>query len=242
MLTLALIAGCWSSRPLTAPEIVARVRDAYRWESAVATVRMTLDSSSAHQPREFDVRSRRTSTWSRTRIDVLHPTELEGSAFLLVDRAGSADDDLFVRLARSSLTFPLGPSLAGIADFMASDLKFSDLGVLGDFSGEAALVDGAPGTWALRTVAGAPYTHVRTTVRQADFAVTRLELFDGQELLKVVDVRSTEAAGRYLVPVEAEVLDLRRGTSTTLEVLSYHLDVKGDLLPNRLFTAASLGR
>src|SRR5689334_9797809 len=107
MLLLALVAAC-SCRPLAASEVVARVRDAYRTESIVATVRMTIISSSGDErTREFEVKSRHTATWSRTRADVLYPSDIAGFAVLLVDRVGSAHDEWTVKIPAIKRTMPL---------------------------------------------------------------------------------------------------------------------------------------
>jgi hypothetical protein len=89
-------------------------------------------------------------------------------------------------------------------------------------------------------------TRVRTTVRRADGTVTRIALFEGGAMAKVVDVHRTDRHGTKLIPMDLEVGDVLDGTSTRLELSSVRVDLApGELayeLPGALFTEAHLDR
>jgi hypothetical protein len=82
----------------------------------------------------------------------------------------------------------------------------------------------------------------RTTIGRADLVVRKVEFHDAEGVVKVLEVKRTEKTGAVTLPVESTMTNVKRGSSTTLEILSHQLDVPKDKLPDDTFTRAFLER
>ena len=80
-------------------------------------------------------------------------------------------------------------------------------------------------------------------MRKADYLPVKVEYFDTKgQPLKVLTVTDTLESNGATYPKVSEMVHLKKGTRTVLEVREYRVDVPPDELPDTLFSQTALER
>lgn len=242
MLALFL-ALAFPARAETADDIIARARAANRVESAVETIQMTIVSKTgAERKRELQVRSRREGDISKTYIRINSPSDVAGMQLVMVDNPGKADEQLVYMPALKRVNAISADSRKG--QFAGSDFTYEDLEIREAASGTHTVVSDTAEAWVIETTpaAGSSYTKLRSTIHKADMVVHRVEFYDANGLVKVLEVKRTEKDGAVTIPVESELGNVRAGTKTRLVIVTHRFGVPKAELPDETFTREYLQR
>ena len=127
--------------------------------------------------------------------------------------------------------------------FIGSDFTYEDLHLGQVADGEHTLVEETGETWVVDTVLAdsAQYSRLRSHITKGDHVTRRIAFFDKDgDPTKRLEVLQTTTIDGGVYPVWIEMVDLGRGTYTTLEVTDRRIDVPLDELPPETFTAAHL--
>ena len=240
MSLLLLCAALSLARADTPEQILERARAAQRVDAAVQQLRMTLVSrSGAERVRELEIRIKRegevTSTWSR----FSKPADVAGVQLVLVDHPDRADEQLLWLPALKRVNHISGGARSGA--FMGSDFSFEDLEVSGAAAGTHRLLSEDDAEWVIETIPpeGSSYGRVVVHVSKSELFPLRLELFDRKGVAaKELEVLELAHVGEHAVPIRTVMRDLRKGSSTRLEVLSQDLEPDPALVADEIFTAA----
>ncbi len=256
LLALALHAGSASASPsassaaspsalggLTATQILELARDAQRLDRGYQRLRMVLVSKGgAERVRELELYTRRDEDATRTRLNILSPAEVAGTALVLVDMAQGEDQQLLYLPALKKVSLLVG--LARRSSFVGSDLSHEDLD-LSYAEGAAATILSQDATgWEIELLpaAGAPWSRLQIRVERPATIARRVDFYDkGGTLVKQIQVEELQTVAGRSLPRRTVIADLRRGTQTRIEVLETRSDLSEAELPLTLFQSTSLG-
>jgi hypothetical protein len=244
LLALLAIAVPATAGATTPEEILEGARKAQRVDRSIQTVRMTLVSrGGAERVREFELRVRRDGEVLKSWTRFQHPADVAGTQLVVVDHPDRVDEQLLYLPALKRVNRIAGKARSG--SFMGSDFRFEDLELAGASEATATLVSEDDTTWVLDATPGADssYGRLRLHVARADHLPRKVEYFDKKgNAVKVLVVDEVIVDGEAALPRVSTMRDLKRGTSTRMEMLSHRLNVPLEEIPDETFTAAWMER
>lgn len=232
---------------LTADQIVERMlkQDAFGWDDAETTVRMTLiDSKGSRQERVMESLRRRKDGRNQSVMRFRAPQDVAGTAFLILERdKGETEQHIYLPGLKRTRRI-VGREREG--SFMGSDFSYSDFerkdtreAVTKRLPDEEI---GGVNTYVLESApkkdAGSSYSKIETWVRQDNFLPLRIRFYDksGKLLKTFFTKRIRSVEGRPSI-VEMQMVNKQTGHSTELVVDS--LTPRKDL-PDAAFTPTAL--
>jgi len=233
-----------TARAETPDEILTKVRAANHVESSIETLQMSIyPKSGSAQVRQAELRTRRDGDTTKTYLKILSPSDVAGTQLLQIDNPGTSNDQQMLWLpAFKRVNMISGANRKGA--FLGSDFSYEDLQIRDSASGGASsVVEDAPDHWTLETtLSDSSYTKIRTTIGKADLVLHKVEFFDANGVVKVLEVKKFEKDGAFSIPVETEMTNVAKGTHTTLTITAHKLNVSKTDLPDDTFTQAYLSR
>jgi outer membrane lipoprotein-sorting protein len=228
----------------TPREIVEKSESLRQIDNSIQTVRMTLVSKSGNQRvREFRLKVRRDPDAVRSHTEFLSPADVAGTAMVIVDRPDQIDEQMLYVPALKRVTRISGRARSG--SFLGSDFSFEDLEVSNADDARHTLKSEDDVAWVIETIPGADssYGRIVSTVRKSDHLPIKVEYFDARSNpLKTLTVTATLESNGATYPKTSEMVDLKKGTRTLLEVEAYRVDVPPEELPDTLFSQTALER
>lgn len=230
------------SRAETAEEIVAKARAANQVASSVQHLKLTLvGKNGTSRVTELDLKSKRTDDASFSYMRVTAPSLSAGTTFLMIDRLAGADEQMMYTPATKTLNLIAASNRKGA--FLGSDFTFEDFEFRDATAGGMTLAEDAADHWVLETTpSGSAYTKVRVTIGKSTLVIQKVEFFDANGLLKVLEVKETAVDNGVTLAVRTEMTNVVKGTKTVIEIQSHQLNVGPDVLPDETFTRAYLER
>lgn len=227
---------------VTADEIVAKARAANQVQSSVQHVRMTLVSKSGStRVKELDLKSRKAGDVNQTYMRITAPSTEAGVTLLLLDKPGAADEQLLYMPANKSVMMISGSARKG--NFVGSDFAYEDFEFRDATVGGMTLAEETAEGWILEVAPqSSAYAKVRVTIAKSNLVISKVEFFDANGLLKVLEVKRTAVENGVTIAVHTEMTNVVKGTRTVLEITSHQLNVGPDVLPDETFTRAFLER
>ncbi|HCH61406.1 MAG: hypothetical protein CL927_20210 [Deltaproteobacteria bacterium] len=248
---IATTIGCWTGvyaslglAQSTPREIVEKSESLRQIENSIQTVKMTLVSKSgSERVREFELKVRRDDDAVRSHTRFLTPADVAGTAMVIVDRPDQVDEQMLYVPALKRVTRISGRARSG--SFLGSDFSFEDLEINNADDAKHTLQSETDTSWVIETVpgAGSSYGRILSSVRKSDYLPTKVEYFDRKGApLKVLTVTATLESNGATYPKVSEMVHLKKGTRTLLEVHEYRVDVPMEELPDSLFSQTALER
>ncbi len=226
----------------TADEIVAKARAANQVSSSIQHLRMTLVSKAgATRVKELDLKSRRAGDVNQTYMRITAPSAEAGVALLLLDKPGTSDEQLLYMPATKGVTMISGSSRKG--NFVGSDFSYEDFEFRDAMVGGMTLAEDRADAWVLEVAPqSSAYVKVKVTITKANLVISKVEFFDANGLLKVLEVKATAVENGVTIATHTEMTNVVKGTKTVLEITSHQLNVGPDVLPDETFTRGFLER
>ncbi|MEZ4235866.1 MAG: outer membrane lipoprotein-sorting protein [Myxococcota bacterium] len=242
ILSLTLLAV--TAHAETADEVIEKARAANRVDSSIQTIKMTVvGKSGGERSRELELRSRREGDVSKTYFRLTAPSDVAGTQLLLVDNPGQTDELSLYLPAYKKVNQVAGSARRG--SFVGSDFSYEDFEVREAAAGKHTMVEDNADAWVIDTAlddADSSYTKIRATIRKADLVAEKIEFYDKDGLLKVLEVGKTVKDNGVSLPVETDMTNVKKGTHTKLESVSHELNVDKTKLPDETFTRSYLER
>lgn len=227
----------------TADEIIDKAQTVNEVESSIQTVRMTIVSKrGSERVRELEMRARKEGEVRKSVARFKSPSDVAGVSLLLIDTPDAVDDQQLYMPATKATTRISGSGRKG--SFMGTDFSYEDF-EQADASAVHTLIEQSDDVWVIDTDPGkaSQYGRVRAHVSKSDYIARKVEFFDkDDEPLKLMEVLETAKEGDKTLPVKTSMQNLKRGTSTRMEVLERTLDLSLEDLPDDTFTKAWLER
>jgi hypothetical protein len=243
--TTLVIATADAQANLTAEQIMGKMlnQDAFGWDEAETTVRMTLvEASGARKERVMENLRRRKGGMQQAVVRFRSPADVAGTAFLMLERdKGESEQHIYLPGLKRTRRI-VGREREG--SFMGSDFTYADLersesrGATHkrmpdeDLGGvKTFLIESTPAK-------GNSYSKVETWVRQDNFLPLRVRYYDkdGQLLKTLYTKRIKTLEGRPVI-VEAQMVNKKTGHST--EFVMDNLRPRKDI-PDTAFTPTAL--
>jgi hypothetical protein len=258
-LAVTLAAGSASPAPeeqLSAEAIVRKAaeRHAEAYSHLRAAIRMTLVSAKGElKIRELEMMGMRTAEGLlRTLTRFRSPSDIAGTALLVLENAsGPPEQYLYLSAFKKVRRIP---GADATVSFMGSDFTFLDLNPALAANLKDVFYERLPDTTlegtpvyvaAIRPqLKGAPYSKLIMHVHKDVFIPLKIEFFDGTGAPhKVMTLRKLQefntAAGTRVVPLESEMRNLQRGSTTVLAL--QNVNVEPDMDP-RAFAPDQLAK
>ena len=233
---------------LTAQQIVERMlnQDAFGWDEAETTVRMTLvDAKGTRTERVMENLRRRKNGQLQSIVRFRSPQEVAGTAFLMLDRGDKGESEQHIYLPGLKRTRRIvGREREG--SFMGSDFTYADMERRDtrasthkrlpdeDLSGVKAFVLESTPT----KESGSTYSKIETWVRQDNYLPLRIRFYDkGGKLLKTFYTKRVRTIDGRPVIMESQMVNKQSGHTTELVV--DNLRPRKDL-PDAEFTPTAL--
>jgi hypothetical protein len=222
------LAPAHAQAPQTADEIMNRMlkQDAFGWDEAETTVRMTLvDSSGSKKERVMENLRRRKGGQLQSVVRFRSPQEVAGTAFLMLEREkGESEQHIYLPGLKRTRRI-VGREREG--SFMGSDFSYADFERRDtresthkrladeDVSGvKTYVIESTP-----TKQTDSSYSKIETWVRQDNFLPLRIRFYDKsgklQKTFYTKRIRTME--GRPVI-VEAQMVNKQTGHSTELVV------------------------
>ena len=239
---LALLLTLTPAWALSADEVLDKARAAQRVDSSIQQIRMVLVSKNgAERVREFEMRVRKDEDVVKSYVRFSHPSDVAGTQLIIVDSPDRADEQLLYLPALKRVNRISGKARSG--SFMGSDFAYEDLEFSNSSGTNNTLISEDDASWVIDTTPGegSSYSRLRVHVAKEDYLPRKIEYFDKKgQALKVLEVTETrrDEAAQVVVPVNSQMRNLIRGTSTRLELVEHQLNVPAEDIPDETFTAA----
>ncbi len=248
-----LIGGGATAGAGEAESLIEQANASRQLGNTVQTIRLEQTSKSGSiKERVLLTHTRSVEGLEQSNAMFTAPEELKGVQFLRLQRSGSEDQKWMYMPLNGSVNEIEGSSRT--RSFMGTDFTFEDM-ELGDVdAGTHALL----GTEAIEIAGAQVSCHKIETVPAAgietaygklvtwiavDGSVPRRILMydkDGSTEAKRLTFEAVARDGSRTVPTRLRMENLKRGSSTLLEVTDYRMDVPADELPDRLFDSTRL--
>jgi len=248
-LVCALLCTAASAQELSADDIAKRMirGDAFAWEGAKSSIRMVLiDKKGKRKQRTMEILGRRSGGLLQTIVRFTSPSEIAGTAFLMLERDGR-DSEQYIYLSRLKRTRRV-VGRERESTFMGSDFTYADMQRVDAKHGKnRRLPDeklGNDETYVVETTlakdAPSPYSKVVSWVRKRDMVALRTRFYDRKgKLEKTLYARKVRKLEGKPVVVDARMQSNRTGHATDLYIDSVE---RRDDLPDVAFTPAALER
>jgi hypothetical protein len=244
----ALAEGPATAQSLTAEQVAARIvrGNGFTWDGAKTRLRMVLiDAKGGKKERALDVIGRRHDGRLESVARFLSPSEVAGTAFLMVEKKGGASEQHVYLPGLKRTRRIVGREREG--SFMGSDFTYRDLSPKEDPGAKHRLLPdekiGNDATYVLETTPGSAkevgYSKLVTWVRKTDFVPLRTRFFDpsGGETKTLYVKKIRDLKGKPVV-VESR-MQSKNGHATELIIDS--LEEKDDF-PDSAFSPSALER
>ena len=225
--------------PLTAKEIIKKVEELMRGESAHSVMEMTIVNPKWERTLTME-------NWEvgrkKTLVRILSPKKEEGVGSLKIDY------QMWNYLPRVERVIKIPPSMM-MSSWMGSDFTNDDLvkesSVVEDYTHELAGTVEVSGEKAYRVEAvpkpDAPVVWGKLVfyVRESDYVPLRQEYFsESGELVRYLDFRDIRVIGRRTLPTLWEMVPVgKKGKKTAVKLIDIEFDLP---LPDELFTLRNL--
>ena len=216
--------------------------------SGSARVELTIHPrKGTPRQRSMEVKSMKEEGLLRTRVLLLAPSDVAGTAFLMREKKGEADEQQMFLPALGKVRRITGAARKG--SFMGTDFSYADLEVRSaeesecTLRGEETLENQK--VWHLSTrpktlEKGDAYSRAELWVHQKTLVPVKIELFDRKdELLKVMEVKRLQKKGGRWLATETTMKNVQRKTWTRMVLGELDLEA---VFPPETFTARSLER
>ena len=228
----------------TPEEIIDRARQAQSIDNAVQQIRMVMVSrSGSERTRELEMRTRRDGDVVSSYARFSHPADVAGTQLVMVDHPNQVDEQMLYLPALQRVHRIAGKARSGA--FMGSDFSYEDLEVSSAASATHTLLSEDDTLWTIETIPGADssYSRIVSHVSKSDFIPRKIEYFDQRgDPFKLLEVLSVADDNGSTIPTRSQMRNLKKGTSTILEIQEYRLNVPLDEIPEETFTAAFMER
>ena len=230
-----------------ADEIARRTlrADAFGWEGSKVRLRLTLIAPDGKtSERRMEVLGRRAGDGLQTVIRFLAPTDIAGTAFLTLERAGGPAEQYIYLSGLKRTRRIVGREREG--SFMGSDFSYVDMQRIdAKHVANTRMPDENVGndvTYVIESriadAAGAPYGKIVTWVRKTDFVALRTRFHDkAGKLVKTLYARRVEQRDGRPVVTDARMQTAANGHATELVIESIE---RRDDLNDAMFTPAAL--
>jgi hypothetical protein len=232
---------------LSADQVVERMlkQDAFGWDDAETTVRMTLiDSKGSKSERVMENLRRRKNGQLQSIMRFRSPQDVAGTAFLMLERdKGESEQHIYLPGLRRTRRI-VGREREG--SWMGSDISYSDFERRDvRASVQKRLPDedvGGVKTYVIESTpkkdSGSTYSKVETWVRQDNYLPLRIRFYDKSgKLLKTFYTKRIRTMDGRPVIMEMQMVNKQSGHSTELVV--DNLRPRKDL-PDAAFTPTAL--
>jgi outer membrane lipoprotein-sorting protein len=242
----AMVAPAAAQGPQTAAEIMERMlaQDAFGWDEAETTVRMSLiDSSGARRDRVMENLRRRKGGQLQSVVRFRAPQEVAGTAFLMLEREkGESEQHIYLPGLKRTRRI-VGREREG--SFMGSDFSYADFERRDTReSNHKRQPDedvGGVKTYVIESTpksSDSAYSKIETWVRQDNFLPLRIRFYDKSgKLLKTFYTKRIRTMEGRPVIVEAQMVNKQTGHTTELVV--DNLRPKSNI-PDTAFTPTAL--
>jgi outer membrane lipoprotein-sorting protein len=231
---------------LTADQIVDRMlkQDAFGWDEAETTVRMTLvESNGTRKDRVMENLRRRKSGLQQMVVRFRSPQDVAGTAFLMLERdSGESEQHIYLPGLKRTRRI-VGREREG--SFMGSDFSYADMERSDQKSAaQKRLPDeevSGVKTYVIESIpktGTSSYAKIETWVRQDNFLPLRIKYYDksGALFKTLYTKRIRNMEGRPVI-VEAQMVNKKTGHST--EFVLDNLRPRKDI-PDTAFTPTAL--
>jgi hypothetical protein len=231
---------------LTADQIIDRMlkQDAFGWDEAETTVRMTLvEANGTRKDRVMENLRRRKEGLQQMVVRFRSPPEVAGTAFLMLERKGGESEQHIYLPGLKRTRRIVGREREG--SFMGSDFSYADLERSDqksaaqkrlpdeDLSGvKTYVIESTP------KAGSSSYSKIETWVRQDNFLPLRIRYYDkdGQLLKTLYTKRIKNMEGRPVI-LEAQMVNKKTGHSTEFVLDSMR---RRNDIPDTAFTPTAL--
>ncbi len=227
----------------TAQEVTDAMSDLKTPSTSVATMTMTITSSSGH------ALTREMQLWSANEgksqlIKFLNPADIRGSGFLSVEEAGTTQTLIYLPALGRTRRVAGGQEQDA---FFGSDFSYEEISSMsGDFTDdyESELLEVKEGpvyVMAATASAGSSSTYDRLVyeVPETTLIPSRVEFYRGGDLIKVLTISGTTEVGGYVLPSEIRMETVAAGSYTTILQSDFTVD---EDIPADVFTERFLQR
>ena len=246
---IALAAPAYAADEESADEIIDKALDknALGFKSGQADVALIIeDKAGSRRVRKLDVKSKKIGDATRTLIELTHPTEVKGQAFLFAENT-DGEDDVWMFVPAFSVTRRIeGSQKSGSflgSHFTYADLESRDL----EDADYKKREDAKIGKHAVYVIEATPekgsdseYGKIVTYVRKSDYMPLKIRYFDKsgkkEETLFVEKLDETDGGDTY---IERMTLRPKTGGFTTIKIESFD---PGKELADSLFSKDQLGK
>jgi outer membrane lipoprotein-sorting protein len=213
------------------------------FDAAAVLKAMEENTNGANAPRDMEadmvmtiqegnsVRAREIRAWTRNIagkddlrvLKFLSPADVKDIGFLVLDQ-----DSMYIYLPEFHRTRRIASS-SKKDPFMGSDFSYEDMSVSA-FSQyyDPKMLKESGTEWQLELLrkpgADKPYARIVLTVSKADTMPTRMELYDAAGVLGKVAEETSLLAGKYRVMARIKMTNVKKGTSTVLEMKNIKVD------------------
>jgi hypothetical protein len=231
---------------LTADQIIDRMlkQDAFGWDEAETTVRMTLvDANGTRKDRVMENLRRRKGGLQQMVVRFRSPPEVAGTAFLMLERSsGESEQHIYLPGLKRTRRI-VGREREG--SFMGSDFSYADMERSDQKSAtQKRLPDEELSGVKTYVIESTPkpgtssYSKIETWVRQDNFLPLRIRYYEkGGQLLKTLYTKRIKTMEGRPVILEAQMVNKKTGHST-----EFVLDAmrRRDDIPDTAFTPTAL--
>lgn len=228
----------------TADDIIEEARRAYRVENTVQAVKMVLVSKEGRErERSFELRVRRDGDVLSSYTRFLTPSDVAGTQLVLVDHPDQDDEQLLFLPALERVTRVSGAARSGA--FLGSDFRYTDFEMDLGSGARHTIADESAEAWTIETIpgSGSDWSRIRTRVLKANHLPEKTSFYGkAGDLQREMTLERVEVKDGVTVPMRTVMQDLKRKTSTRLEVQEVRVKVPAAEIPPEMFTAAYLER
>lgn len=244
LLSLALLLMSAAAQQYsTASEVTDAMKELGSPATTVATMTMTITSSSGHSL------TREMQLWSANEgksqlIKFLSPADVRGSGFLNVEEDGSSQTLIYLPALGRTRRVAGGQEQDA---FFGSDFSYEEISNLGgdladDFDATLVEVKDGP-VYVLDATAKADssssYDRILFEVPEATLIPTRVEFYQAEELVKVLTIDGTTEVSGYVLPSNIRMETVAAGSFTTIVQSEFSVDEE---IPADVFTERYLQR
>jgi hypothetical protein len=233
----------------TADEIVDQMiaQDSFGFESGEVTLSLEIRSRRGDvRVRTLRARGDRKGDLRRSRVDIVDPPDVRGTAILLLEQSGERDDLQYIYLPEYKKAKRITGSQKN-GSFLGSDLTYADLESRDTKDGKKTrLADGKVAGQAVYHVrievddVESDYGHLDLYIHQKYHLPLKMEFFDrSKELTKTLFAKKIQKKGGKIVVSRMLLKNHKRGTQTVLQIDS--MDPKATFT-DTIFDKDALGR
>ena len=238
-----LVSSAAAQRYQTAQEVTDAMAELNAPATSVATMTMTITAASGH------TLTREMQLWSANEgksqlIKFLNPADIRGSGFLSVEEAGTTQTLIYLPALGRTRRVAGGQEQDA---FFGSDFSYEEISSMsGDFTDDfdAELVEVREGPVYVMTAtasegADSSYDRIVFEVPESTLIPSRVEFYQGGQLVKVLTISATTEVGGYVLPAEIRMETVAAGSFTTIVQSDFSVDEE---IPAEVFTERFLQR